>query len=121
MPILSNFPSGSAYLQSQINALNTKVDSKNLKYYEIELPASGWSGDAPAIQTIAISGITTEWKPFDPVLLSSGDWGRDELSREAFGMVDVIETGNGSMTFSCYGGVPGTDITIGVYVYWETI
>ena len=120
MPILSNFPSGSAYLQSQINALNTKIDSKNLKYFEIQLPVSGWSGDAPSVQTAVASGITAEWKPLDPVLLSSGDWAADELKREAFSLIDIVETGSDEMTFSCYGGAPESDISIGVYVYWET-
>lgn len=119
MPILSNFPSGSAYLQAQITALDEKIDSKDLKYFELSLPVSGWSDATPSEQTVTVTGLSADWKPIDPVLLSSGTWETDELARESFALVDMVETGTDSVTFTCYGGVPETDLSIGLYVYWE--
>ena len=83
------------------------VDSKHLMG-TVTLSASGWTD---GVQSVAVSGILATDAPHYSVVYS-GDW---EAQKEAFALVDVLETTAGNFTFRCFEDVPAVNLTI----QWE--
>lgn len=79
--------------------------------FTIEVPASGWSATAPYKQTIALSGIRNTDTPKYGVVYSS-DVDTALVQKDAFTVVDDLETANGSVTFTCFEDNPEVDLTI---------
>lgn len=86
------------------------VDSKRLSD-TVTLSASGWSS---GVQDVTVSGILATDMPHWGVVYSSTASTR-EAEKEAFALVDVLETADGKFTFRCFGDVPTVDLTI----QWE--
>lgn len=94
------------------------TDAANKKYVDgkhksgtVTLTASDWSSGA---QTIDVSGILATDMPHWGVVYSSGASTR-EAEKEAFALVDVLETSSGMFTFRCFGDVP----TVALNIQWE--
>lgn len=80
----------------------------------LALAAAGWSGEGPYTQTVAVEGITAADCPHYG-LVRSGDAQEKAAQKEAFALVDELETAAGTMTFICGEEAPGVDLTI----MWE--
>ena len=83
------------------------VDGKH-KSGTVTLTTAGWSGGA---QTIDVSGILATDMPHWGVVYGTNR----EAEREAFALVDALETADGKFTFRCFDGVPAVALT----VQWE--
>lgn len=78
------------------------------KIFTVSVPASGWSASAPYTQTIAVEGILATDTPHWGVVYSDAAL----AEKEAFSVVDELDTADGSVTFTCYEEKPGVDLTI---------
>lgn len=74
----------------------------------VSLPASGWSANAPYVQTVAVDGILATDQPHYGVVYSE-NW---EAEKAAFAAVDDLDSANGSVTFTCFEEKPEADLTI---------
>lgn len=88
------------FLESYVNARHLTA--------QIQLPASGWSSAAPYTQSVAVAGILASDCPHFGVVYSENH----ELEKEAFSLVDQLETGAGNLTFTCFTEKPGFDLTV---------
>lgn len=75
---------------------------------EVVLAATGWQGEGPYTQTLAVEGILSTDRPHYGVVYS-GNW---EAEKEAFSLVDELDTADGSITFTCFAEKPEADLTI---------
>ena len=86
------------------------VDSKHF-YTQVNLTASGWSGSAPYKQTISVDSILSSDTPHYGVVYSNNT--ETALAqKEAFALVDDLDTADGSVTFTCFEEKPEVDLTI---------
>ena len=83
------------------------TDSKHMTA-QVTLTANGWSEEAPYTQTIAMDGILETDQPHFGVVYSE-NW---EAEKEAFALVDELDTAHGSLTFTCFEEKPEADLTI---------
>lgn len=91
------------------------VDSKHLSC-ELILPASGWSGaEAPYVQRAEVCWILDTDQPHYGVVLS-GDLESKLAQKEAFALVDDLDTENGVLVFSCLEEKPEADLTVQIQV-----
>ena len=89
------------------NAGKAYVDNKHMTA-QITLNASKWSTTAPYTQTVQVSGIISTDRPHYGVIYSSNQ----EAEKEAFSLVDDLDTANGSVTFTCFADKPSVNLTI---------
>jgi hypothetical protein len=75
---------------------------------EVTLTADGWQGEGPYTQTVAAEGILATDRPHYGVVYTE-NW---EAEKEAFALVDELDTSDGSVTFTCFEEKPGVDLTI---------
>lgn len=87
--------------------VDTYVGSKHVSG-QVTLPASGWSASAPYTQSVALEGILAADCPHYGVVYS-GNW---EAEKEAFSLVDKLETGENTLTFTCYEEKPECDLIL---------
>jgi len=80
--------------------------------YSITVPASGWAGEtAPFSQMVSLAAIReTDCPHFGAVY--SDDLQTALAQKAAFALVDDLQTGNGTVTLTCFGGKPEADLTI---------
>ena len=83
------------------------VDGKHMRA-EVTLTALGWSENAPYTQTISVEGILATDQPHYGVIYTE-NW---EAQKEAFALVDQLETAEGSVTFTCFEDKPEADLTL---------
>ena len=74
----------------------------------VSLTASGWSSNAPYTKTVSLSGILATDRPHFGVVYTS-NW---EAEKEAFALIDELDTADGSLTFTCYEEKPDVNLTI---------
>lgn len=87
------------------------VDSKH-HAATVTATATGWTGDAaPYVQTIAVDGIVETDNPHYGVVYSE-DADTRQAEKEAFSLVDDLETADGSITFTCFEDKPEVDLNI---------
>ena len=87
------------------------VDGKHF-LATVSLPAAGWAGDAaPYTQTVAVPGILETDRPHYGVIYS-GTAEEKGLQKEGFALVDDLDTGAGSVTFTCFEEKPEVDLTV---------
>lgn len=72
----------------------------------VSLTASGWSG-TPYKQMVTLEGIKETDNPHFTALLNG-----NVSIKEAFALVDELETAEGLLTFTCLGEKPEMDLTI---------
>jgi hypothetical protein len=75
---------------------------------EVTLSAAGWQGNGPYTQTVAVDGILATDRPHYGVVYSA-NW---EAEKEAFALVDELDTSAGSVTFTCFENKPEVNIVI---------
>lgn len=90
--------------------VDSYVDSKHF-FRDVTLTVSGWSADAPYKQTVTAQGITEEDRPIYGVVLSA-DAAIATAEKEAFAMVDDLDTGANVVTFTCLEDKPEVALTI---------
>lgn len=73
------------------------------------VPASGWSANAPYTQNISISGITKNDTPHYGVVYSEDN---ALAEKEAFALIDDLDTKDGSVTFTCFESKPEIDLMV---------
>lgn len=88
-------------------ATKAYVDHKHMGA-NVTLPAANWSEEAPYTQTVAVEGILATDRPHYGVVYSD-NW---EAEKEAFALVDTLDTAEGSVTFTCFAEKPEADLTI---------
>ena len=87
------------------------VDGKHF-IATVSLPAAGWAGDAaPYTQTVSVEGILETDRPHYGVIYS-GTAEEKGLQKEGFSLVDDLDTGAGSVTFTCFEEKPEADLTV---------
>lgn len=104
---ISNLPTPKSENQP---ATKGYVDVKRFRA-KVNLPVSGWSESAPFTQTVAVGGILKADEPHWG-LVRSGDAAAKLAQKEAFAMVDELDTADGSVTFTCDEEKPEVDLTI---------
>ena len=95
------------YVDSYVDSY---VNSKHF-FRNVTLTVAGWSADAPYKQTVTAQGITTEDRPVYGVVLSA-DAATATAEKEAFAMVDDLDTGTNVVTFTCLEEKPEVALTI---------
>lgn len=102
---------GIAAPEAEDDAANKKYADSLHKLFSVNLPASGWSASAPYTQTVSVSGILSSDTPHYGVAYSSN--AETALAqKEAFAMVDDLDTSNGSVKFTCFEEKPEVNLTI---------
>ena len=77
--------------------------------YTKTLLAAGWVGnEAPYTQTVAVDGILTTDCPHYGVAYTDAY----AAEKEAFALIDDLETADGSVTFTCFDEKPQVDLNI---------
>lgn len=80
------------------------------------LTVAGWIGStAPYTQTVNVTGIKAKDKPILDISVSSVV-ATGILEVKNFAYISKAETGNGTITFSCYEHKPTVDMTINIKV-----
>jgi hypothetical protein len=89
------------------------VDSKNLKF-EVTLSKSAWAtttGEAPYTQRVTVAGIVASDKPHYSVVYSENVATAKE-EKNAFALVDDLDTEDGAVVFTCFEERPGVTLVI---------
>ena len=77
----------------------------------VVLTSDGWTGTGPYTQTIAVAGMRYTDKPHYGVVYS-GDAETKLSQKEAFAMVDDLDSADGQVTFTCFEEKPEVDLTV---------
>lgn len=93
------------------DAVTTQLNSKaTVSYYTATLSSSNWTNSAPYTQTINVSGILATDKPI--VDLSSPSLN----NLDSWSYVSSAQSGDGTLTFSCFENKPTEDLSINIMV-----
>lgn len=90
--------------------VDTKVAGIHLAA-EVTLTAAGWSEAAPYTQTVNVDGILASDRAHWGVVYS-GDADAKLAQKEAFTMVDDLDSADGQVTFTCFEEKPEVDLTV---------
>lgn len=102
--------------EKDTDAVNKKfvtdqIDNTHLSK-TVTATVAGWTGDsAPYTQTIAVEGVMETDNPHYCVVYSE-DADTRQAEKEAFSLVDELETADGSITFTCFEDKPEVDLNI---------
>ena len=102
---------------AQTAAENAEKNAKDYadgkrKLFTTTLTTNDWVGDAaPYTQTIGIDGILGTDRPHYSVVYDADQEIR-LTQKEAFALVDDLDTDDGSVTFTCFEDKPGVNIPI---------
>lgn len=90
------------------------VDSKTFSPENIKLKADSWAsttGEAPYFQEVAVDGILATDRPHWGLVYSDGQDTR-QLEKEAYALVDLLDSEDNKVIFTCFEERPETDLTI---------
>lgn len=102
-PVSDNHPATKVY-----------VDSKR-KTCTLVLSADGWEGEGPYTQSVEVEGMLQSDQPHYGVVYSDNQETR-LAEKEAFSLVDDLDTADGSVTFTCFEDKPEVSLSIQVEV-----
>jgi hypothetical protein len=99
------------------------LDAANKNYVDstffsgsVVLSASGWTGNqAPYTQKVDMGGILETDNPHYAIVYS-GSLEQMLAQKDAFALVDDLETEDGKLTFTCLEDKPGVDMTVQIEV-----
>lgn len=103
VPEADNDAATKQYAENYANSLH--------KRFSLDLPAGGWTEAAPHKQTIPVAGILVTDVPHWSVVYASNVT-TALAQKEAFAMVDDLDTAAGSVTFTCFEEKPAVNLTI---------
>lgn len=83
------------------------VDAKHLTA-EVTLAATGWTDAAPYTQTVRLERILATDRPHFGAVYTENR----EAEKDAFALVDQLDTADGTVTFTCFEEKPVADLTI---------
>lgn len=86
------------------------VDSKRMEF-QVTLTADGWTGAGPYTQTLPLEGILSTDRPHFGAVYDA-DLGMNLARKEGFALVDDLDTGDGTVTFTCFEEKPTVSIPI---------
>lgn len=115
--VMSGFPiRGVLDPSDDMDAVNKKyVDSTYLSD-TVVLTTAGWMGsNAPYAQSVDMIGILATDNPHFAVVYS-GNQAQKLAQKEAFAMVDDLETEDGKLTFTCFEDKPNVELTVQIEV-----
>lgn len=104
------FQTTDAKVQELEDSVNT-FEGRLAKHYSVTLYSASWTGEGPYTQTVTIAGITANDKPHWSVVYSEDSETR-LAEKEAYALVDDLETFDGSVTFTCFEEKPEISIDI---------
>ena len=113
-PAKADYIDGKAALRQEILAAaqGAKDYADSLRLLKtVTLPAGGWSAAAPYTQTVAVEGILATDTPHYGVVYSSAA-ATALAEKEAFSLLDDLDTANGSVTFTCFEEKPEVNLTV---------
>jgi hypothetical protein len=89
-------------------------DDPVVRRFTAAFPAVDWDEvDGTHQQTVAVSGMTADMRPKCDILFDGEDALEDKLAqKEAWLLVDDVDSGDGTITLTCFEGAPETDFTI---------
>jgi hypothetical protein len=92
------------------NYVDTKVAGAHLAA-QVTLAANGWSGSGPFTQKVNVSGVLASDRVHYGVVYSRN--AQTALAeKEAFALVDDLDSAAGSVTFTCFEEKPEVDLTV---------
>lgn len=94
--------------------VDTKVAGAHLEA-QVTVTASGWSASAPYTQAVNVNGILATDRVHWGVVYS-GDAKTKLSQKEAFAMVDDLDSAAGKVTFTCFEEKPEVSLTIALEV-----
>lgn len=101
--------------EADTDAVNKKyADSKKFTPENIKLKADSWAsttGEAPYFQEVAVAGILATDNPHWGIVYSSVQETK-KLEKEAYALVDDMDTEDNKVIFTCFEERPETDLTI---------
>lgn len=99
-----------------LNHMDQGIANATSKQYTVTLYASAWEGtEAPYAQTKTVAGIlSTDWPHWGVVY--SGTLANKLAQKEAFEVIDDLETADGSVTFYCFEEKPTVAIDVRIEV-----
>lgn len=77
----------------------------------VVLPVNGWTNVAPYTQTVQVAGILETDQPHYGVIYSA-ELSTAMAEKEAFAMVDDLDTAAGSVTFTCFEAAPAVNLIV---------
>ena len=81
----------------------------------VTLPASGWSQEAPYQQTVSVEGVQEIDTPVVKEYIPEGTTAEQEKAiKKAASCISYAETGDGTITVTCIGKKPGTDMQLSI-------
>ena len=86
------------------------VDGRHLEA-QVMLAADNWAGSGPYTQSALALGVRDTDRVHYGVVYS-GDAQSMAAQRDAFALVDDLDSGDGSVTFTCFDGKPDVSLTV---------
>lgn len=108
------------YMDSNISVAAAPSGGSSAAQYSATLAASGWTESGGyQTQTVAVSGLSASYEvnPDVDCQLSGTDADGDAEILNAWALVSLCETGDGTLTAKCIGDAPAANIPITVRVF----
>jgi hypothetical protein len=99
------------YVDLAVDNMTNYVDSR-VQYFDVAILANKWVGDAaPYTQTIQVKDMQAKYRPHYGPLYSENT--KTALAeKEAWMLIDDMDTADGSVTFTCFEDKPQTNVNI---------